>query len=153
MYIFAVTNSSLVGPFNKREVILVSHRSWRKTHNCHFAKPAQSLTTLANIYLTPIDSCGSQCSSKKLLSAPDKTFPENWNQSKCRGQEILWCTAPADRHIYNTTPAQQSLRLRDHCEEGKRDCKSQRNRKFAVRLCFLQVSERWHLRSLINMAA
>lgn len=45
------------------------------------------------------------------------------------------------------------LKLRDHCERGsEKHCKSKRNRKFAVKFYLLEMLEKPHPESLINMA-
>lgn len=58
---------------------------------------------------------------------PSESVTENHKPSKCRAVE-----PSPNRHIDNTIPAPEALGSLQ--KRGRRDYKSQRNRKFAVRL-------------------
>ena len=44
-------------------------------------------------------------------------------------------------HPTKSTTQLRHLRPRHHCRNGEKDCESQRIREFAVRLCFLEITE------------
>ena len=54
--------------------------------------------------------------------------------------------------IYNTAPEPKAY-LGPYLKRNWKDCKSQRNRNFAMRFDFLEMSEILSPQSLINMAA
>lgn len=60
---------------------------------------------------------------------------ENWNSPKCR---------VAEPSTNRSTVSLLHLRLRDHCEMGREECKSQRIREFTVRLDLLRGQRRLH---------
>lgn len=78
-----------------------------------------------------LEDCTTSCLQKMELTI------ENLNWSKFRTVQPSW-----NWSIHNTSPtskAQQSLWKR-----RQNECKSQRNRKFAMWLCLLEISEKLH---------
>jgi hypothetical protein len=82
--------------------------------------------------------------TKEISLYNRQTIIENYSQSKCRVVE--------PRHIYKTTPTQR-WSSEVIAEEGCNDCKSQRIRGVAVKVCVLVMSEGAHSKShCLNMS-
>lgn len=130
------------GPLNKKKTIsgngtlaqrYRNHRFWRRTDNHHFIKTTQSLTVFEICVLIPTDKCIPTTHWGNFSSQPAETITENYNWSRCKVVEPSEC-------IQNTalgSKAQGSLQ-----REEREDGKSQRNRKFAVTLHLLELSEK-----------
>lgn len=87
-----------------------------------------------------IDKQGSPPQQEKLLFATDGSITEKHNQLKCR-QVTTWGAQLPLIHLQHSSVPKTPGTSR---KRRQKDCKGQRNRMSAMKLCLLKISEKLH---------